>query len=142
MWRWTWSVWGWRQWNSVGWHRSFDRGWIDWCQRHLVGRWPRYRGQGSPTGSKPLFTHWVHGEYMVGSETKYPAWTHRVHFDYFLITFTIRTQFAHPNTHQVHVEYFYKVPTQIATDHQVGYIQKIPTKNPVGKCWSNYKQNP
>ena len=35
------------------------------------------------TGGEPLFTHWVHGEYMVGSETKYPAWTHRAHFDYF-----------------------------------------------------------
>jgi hypothetical protein len=35
------------------------------------------------TGGEPLFTHWVCGEYMVGSETKYPAWTHRVHFDYF-----------------------------------------------------------
>ena len=41
------------------------------------------------TGGEPLFTHWVHGEYMVGSETKYPAWTHRVHFDYILIIFTI-----------------------------------------------------
>ena len=35
------------------------------------------------TGGKPLFTHWVCAEYMVGSETKYPAWTHQVHFDYF-----------------------------------------------------------
>ena len=41
------------------------------------------------TGGEPLFTHWVHGKYMVGSETKYPAWTHWVHVDYFLITFTI-----------------------------------------------------
>ena len=63
------------------------------------------------TGGKPLFTHWVHGEYMVGSETKYPEWTHWVHFDYFLITFTICPQFAHPNTHWVHVEYFQKVPS-------------------------------
>ena len=35
------------------------------------------------TGGKPLFTHWVCGEYMVGSETKYPAWTRWVHFDHF-----------------------------------------------------------
>ena len=28
-----------------------------------------------------------------------------------LITFTICPQFAHPNTHQVHVEYFQKVPS-------------------------------
>ena len=41
------------------------------------------------TGGEPLFTHWAHGEYMVGSETKYPAWAHQVHVDYFLITFTI-----------------------------------------------------
>ena len=61
------------------------------------------------TGGKPLFTHQVHGEYMVGSETKYPAWTHQVHFDYILITFTIFPQFAHLNTHRVHVEYFRKV---------------------------------
>ena len=80
--------------------------------------------------------------YMVGSETKYPAWTHQAHFDYFLITFTIYPQFTHPNTHWVNFEYFYKVPTQIPTDRQAGYIQKVPTKNPVGKCWSNYKQNP
>ena len=33
------------------------------------------------TGGEPLFTHWVCAEYMVGSETKYPAWTHWVHFD-------------------------------------------------------------
>ena len=122
---------------------------------------------------------------MVGSETKYPAWAHRVHVDYFLITYTIYPQFTHPNTHQVHVEYFqkvpstepteggfdlptgfilinftfcpqfahpnthrvhfeyfYKVPTQIPADRRAGYIQKVPTKNPVGKCWSNYEQNP
>ena len=137
------------------------------------------------TGGEPLFTHRVHGEYMVGSETKYPAWTHQVHFDYILITFTIYPRFAHPNTHQAHVEYFqkvpstepvkggvglptgfilinftihpgfthpnthwvhfgyfYKVPTQIPTNYQAGYIQKVPTKNPVGKFWLNYKWNP
>ena len=150
---------------------------------HLLGiaskqRRPRV----AHTGGKPLFTHWVRGEYMVGSKTKYPAWTHWAHFDYFLITFAICPQFIHPNTHRVHVEYFqkvlstepieggfdlptgfilinftlcpqfthpntqwahfgyfYKVPTQIPTDCQAGYIQKVPTKNPVGKCWSNYK---
>ena len=139
----------------------------------------------TPTGGEPLFTHRVRGEYMVGSETKYPAWAHRVHVDYFLITSTIYLQFTHPNTHQVHVEYFqkvpstepteggfdlptgfilinftfcpqfahpnthwvhfeyfYKVPIQIPTDHWAGYIQKVPTKNPVGKCWLNYEQNP
>ena len=53
---------------------------------------------------------------MVGSETKYPAWTHWVHFDYFLITFTIYPQFTHPNTHQVHVEYFQKVPSTEPTE--------------------------
>ena len=95
-----------------------------------------------PTGGKPLFTHWVCGEYMVGSETKHPPWTHQVHFDYFLIIFTICPQFSHPNTHWVHVGYFYKVPTQIPTNHQVGYIQKVPTKNPVSKCWLNHEQNP
>ena len=137
------------------------------------------------TGGEPLFTHWVCGEYMVGSETKYPAWTHQAHFDYFLITFTIYPQYTHPNTHQVHVEYFqkvpstepieggfdlptgfilinfticpqfahpnthwahveyfYKVPTQIPADRRAGYIQKVPTKNPVGKCWLNYERNP
>ena len=73
------------------------------------------------TGGKPLFTHWIHGEYMVGSETKYPAWTHQVHFDYFLIAFTIYPQFTHPNTHWVHVEYFYKAPTQIPADWWIGY---------------------
>ena len=110
---------------------------------------------------------------MVGSETKYPAWTHRVHLitfvtcpqfthpnthqvhvEYFqkvpttepakggldlptgfiLINFTFRPHFAHPNTHWAHVEYFYKVPTRIPTDRRGGYIQKVPTKNPVGKC--------
>ena len=35
------------------------------------------------TGGEPLFTHQVRAEYMVGSETKYPAWTHRVYFDHF-----------------------------------------------------------
>ena len=97
------------------------------------------------TGGKPLFTHWVCGEYVVGSETKYPAWTHWVHFDYILITFTICPQITHPNTHQVHVEYFYKVPTQIPTDCQAGYIQKVPTKNPVGiwvsELWAKCKIN-
>ena len=94
------------------------------------------------TGGEPLFTHWAHGEYMVGSETKYPAWAHRVHVDYFLITFTIYPQFTHPNTHRAHFEYFYKVPTQIPADCWAGYIQKVPTKNPVGKFWLNYKRNP
>ena len=28
--------------------------------------------RGAVTGGEPLFTHWVHAEYMVGSETKYP----------------------------------------------------------------------
>ena len=35
------------------------------------------------TGGEPLFTQWVRGGFIVGSETKYPAWTHQVHFDYF-----------------------------------------------------------
>ena len=48
---------------------------------------------------------------MMGSGTKYPAWTHQVHFDYILVTFTICPHFAHPNIHQVHVEYFQKVPS-------------------------------
>ena len=133
------------------------------------------------TGGKPLFTHWVHAEYMVGSETKYPAWTHWVHFDHFcnsppirplkypqvhveyfqkvptpepaeggldlptgsiLINFIFRPHFAHPDTHRAHVEYFYKVPTQVPANRRGGYIQKVPIKNPVGKCWSNYKRNP
>ena len=95
----------------------------------------------SITGGEPLFTHWVCAEYMVGSETKYPAWTHRVHFDYFcnlppkkvpttepaeggldlptgsiLINFIFRPHFVHSDTHRAHVEYFYKVPAQVPAD--------------------------
>ena len=46
------------------------------CRSRLVGCFVG-------TGGKPLFTHRVCAEYMVGSETKYPAWTHWVHFDRF-----------------------------------------------------------
>ena len=88
--------------------------------------------------------------------------THQVHVEYFqkvpttepteggldlptgsiLINFTFRPHFAHPDTHWAHVEYFYKVPTQVPADRQGEYIQKVPTKNPVGKCWLNYERNP
>ena len=61
---------------------------------------------------------------------------------FILINFTFRPRFTHPNTHRIHFEYFHKVPTQIPADRWAGYIQKVPTKNPVGKFWSNYKQNP
>ena len=117
-------------------------------------------------GANPYFTHWVRGEYMVGSETKYPAWTHQVHFDYFLIIFTICPQFAHLNTHQVHVEYFQKVPStepakggsdlptgfilinftfrpQFAHPNthwvHVGYFYKVPTQIPTDH-WVGYIQ--
>ena len=118
------------------------------------------------TGDEPLFTHWVRGEYMVGSETKYPPWTHWVHFDYFLIIFTIHPQFAYPNTHQGHVEYFQKVPStepaecgpdlptgfilinftfhpQFAHPNthwvHVGYFYKVPTQIPTDH-WVGYIQ--
>ena len=88
-------------------------------------------------------THWVHVEYFQKVPTTEPA---EGGLDLptgsILINFTFRPHFAHPDTHRAHVEYFYKVPTQVPTDCQGGYIQKVPTKNPVGKCWLNYEQNP
>ena len=42
-----------------------------------------WKGEVAVTGGEPLFTLWVCGGFIVGSETKYPAWTHWVHFDYF-----------------------------------------------------------
>ena len=51
-----------------------------------------------------------------------------------LINFTFCPHFAHPDIHWAHVEYFYKVPTQVPTNRRGGYIQKVPIKNPVGKC--------
>ena len=99
-----------------------QRGLYPWIEQHHAWLLPIL----AFTGGKPLFTHWVHGEYMVGSETKYPVWTKQVHFDYFLITFVIYPQFTHPNTHQVHVEYFQKVPstepTEGGSDLPTGFI--------------------
>ena len=97
----------------------------------------------SATGGEPLFTHWVCGEYMVGSETKYPAWTHQVHFDYFCNsppicllkyppgTCWVFSKSTHHRTHQewpwfthwVHLDYFYISPTL------------CPPKYPLGTCW-------
>ena len=105
------------------------------------------------TGGKPLFTHWVCGEYMVGSEAKYPAWTHQVHFGYFLITLTICPQFTHPNTHQVHVEYFQKVPStepaEGGFDLPTGFIQinftfrpQLLTQIPTGYMLSIFTKYP
>jgi hypothetical protein len=89
-----------------------------------TGGWPLSLAH---TGGKPLFTHWVHAEYMVGSETKYPAWTHWAHFDYFLILL----QFA-PN-----------LPTQIPTRYMLSIFKKYPAQNlprvvliyPLGSWW-------
>ena len=53
---------------------------------------------GIHTGGKPLFTYWVCTEYMMGSETKYPAWTHQVHFDYFCNSPPIRPPKYPPGT--------------------------------------------
>ena len=35
------------------------------------------------TGGKPLFTHWVYAEFIVGFEPKYSAWAYQAHWDYF-----------------------------------------------------------
>jgi hypothetical protein len=79
-------------------------------------------------------THQVHVEYFQKVPSTEPAeGGHDLPTGFILINFTFCPQFAHPNTHWAHVEYFYKVPTQIPADHWVGYIQKVPTKNPVGK---------
>ena len=48
-----------------------------------VRRSPRQPGMVAITGGKPLFTHQVCVEFIVGSEPKYPAWAHQVHLDYF-----------------------------------------------------------
>ena len=95
------------------------------------------------TGGEPLFTHWVCAEYMVGSETKYPAWTHWVHFDYFCnlppicppkyppATCWVFSKSTHHRTcwgwpwftHWVCLDYFYISPTLCSP------------KYPLGTCW-------
>ena len=102
--------------------------------------------QHGPTGSilitfviRPQFTHsnthQVHVEYFQKVPTTEPA---KGGLDLptgsILINFTFHPHFAHPDTHWAHVEYFYKVPTQVPANRQGGYIQKVPIKNPVGKC--------
>ena len=123
---------------------------------YVVSTWwvLKQNTQHGPTGSiliiftiRPQFahpnTHQVNVEYFQKVPSTEPA---KGGFDLptgsILINFTFCPHFAHQNTHRAHVEYFYKVPTQIPIDHWAGYIQKVPTKNSVGKCWSNYERNP
>ena len=56
-----------------------------WDVLEVVGQFRTWEveHQLGDTGAKPLFTQWVNGGFIVGSETKCPAWTQLVHFNYF-----------------------------------------------------------
>ena len=84
------------------------------------GRMRCWVQQAGYTGGKPLFTHRVRAEYMVGSETKYPPGTCWV----FSKSTHHRTRRGWPwFTHWVHLYYFYISPTL------------HPPKYPLGTCW-------
>ena len=121
---------------------------VMWQDQHKVWSWTgesrlEKSGHWGQTPIWPLGMCWVHGGFWNKIPSTEPAEGGvDLPTGFILINFTFCPQFAYPNTHWTHIEYFYKVPTQIPTDHQAGCIQKVPTKNPVDKCWLNYEQNP
>ena len=91
------------------------------------------------TGGKPLFTHWVHGEYIVGSETEYPAWTHQVHLDYICHLPPICPPkyplgtcwvFSKSTQHRTHQGWFWFTPGFILINLTIH-----SPKYPLGTCW-------
>ena len=95
------------------------------------------------TGGEPLFTHWVCAEYMVGSETKYPAWTHWAHFDHFCNLPPICPPKYPPGTCWVFLQSTHHRTRQgwswfthwVHFDRSCNLPTFCPPKYPLGTCW-------
>ena len=72
------------------------------------------------TGGKPLFTHQVHAEFIVGSEPKYPAWAHQVHLDYFYSSPTNLPSICPPGTCWVFSKSTHRGTQHGPTEHRLG----------------------
>ena len=72
------------------------------------------------TGGKPLFTHQVCVEFIVGSEPKYPAWAHQVHLDYFYNSPTNFPSICPPGTCWVFSKSTHQGTQHGPTEHRLG----------------------